>query len=311
MRELIDLKTREPLRDPVLIAAHAVRRRGGRSAGRAMDWLAKAWNAEPVAELESDLYLDLTIRRPDVDFSPEKTTLTWPDTKIYLAHAPNSKQDLLLLGGFEPHFFWKQYCEQIANFADALGVKTLVCIRSFPSDVPHTRPAPMLLRSSDIDLELQFGVQAQGSRYQGPTDISGVLAAHVQNNLRWKTVDLTVLQPQYFPRMPNSEATLSVVRVLDKAFGTQTDMTSLVKEAQQQLKTIDESITDPGTRAAILELETQYDAAADRMDFLTPGSSTDDDEGDELPATDDIFAEVERLLRGGGDPSSSSGPTPE
>jgi len=301
MRELIDLKTREPLRDPVLIAAHAVRRRGGRSAGRAMDWLVTAWNAEQVAELESDLYLDLTIRRPDVDFSPEKTSLSWPDTKIYLAHAPNSKQDLLLLGGFEPHFFWKQYCEQIANYADALGVKTLVCIRSFPSDVPHTRPAPMLLRSSDIDLELQFGVQAQGSRYQGPTDISGVLAAHVQNNLRWKTVDLTVLQPQYFPRMPNSEATLAVVRVLDKAFGTQTDMTSLVKEAQQQLKTIDESITDPGTRAAILELETQYDAAADRMDFLTTGSATDDDEGDELPATDDIFAEVERLLRGGGD----------
>src|SRR4051812_13782756 len=308
MRELIDLKTREPLRDPVLIAAHAVRRRGGRSAGRAMDWLAKAWDAEPVAELESDLYLDMTIRRPDVDFSPEKTSLTWPDAKIYLAHPPNAKQDLLLLGGFEPHFFWKQYCEQIASYADALGVKTLVCIRSFPSDVPHTRPAPMLLRSSDIDLELQFGVQAQGSRYQGPTDISGVLAAHVQNNLRWKTVDLTVLQPQYFPRMPNSEATLSVVRVLDKAFGTQTDMTSLVKEAQQQLKTIDESITDPGTRSAILELETQYEAAADRMDFLTPGSSSGDDEGDELPATDDIFAEVERLLRGGGDPA---GPSPE
>jgi len=137
-----------------------------------MDWLAKAWDSEVVAELESDIYLDMTIRRPDIDFGPDRTKLTWPDTKIYLAHAPNSKQDLLLLGGFEPHFSWKQYCEQIANYADALGVKTLVCIRSFPSDVPHTRPAPMLLRSSDIELELQFGVQAQGSRYQGPTDIS-------------------------------------------------------------------------------------------------------------------------------------------
>jgi hypothetical protein len=301
MRELIDLKAREPLRDPVLIAGHAVRRRGGRSAGRAMDWLAKAWNAEPVAELESDVYLDLTIRRPDIDFGPDKSALTWPDAKIYLAHAPNSTQDLLLLGGFEPHFFWKQYCEQVGAYADALGVKTLVCIRSFPSDVPHTRPAPMLLRSSDIDLELQFGVQAQGSRYQGPTDISGVLAAHVQNTMRWKTVDLTVLQPQYFPRMPNSEATLAVVRVLDKAFGTQTDMTDLVREAQEQLRTIDQSITDAGTRAAIVELERQYDAAADRMDFLTTGPAPDDEDGGEL-ATDDVFAEVERLLRGGGDP---------
>src|SRR5262245_26924377 len=107
MRELIDLKAREPLRAPVRNAGHAVR--GGRSAGRALDWLAKAWDAEAVAELESDVYLDLTIRRPDVDFSPEKTSLTWPDAKIYLAHAPNAKQDLLLLGGFEPHFFWQQY----------------------------------------------------------------------------------------------------------------------------------------------------------------------------------------------------------
>jgi len=303
MRELIDLKARGPLRDPVLIAGHAVRRRGGRSAGRAMDWLTKAWNAEAVAEMESDIYLDLTIRRPDVDFSPEKTTLAWPDARIYLATPPGATQDLLLLSGFEPHFFWKQYCEQIGAYADALGVKTLVCIRSFPSDVPHTRPAPMLLRSSDIDLELQFGVQAQGSRYQGPTDISGVLAAHVQNTMRWKTVDLTVLQPQYFPRMPNAETTLSVVRVLDKAFGLQTDMTSLVKEATEQLKTIDESITDAGTRSAILELERQYDAAADRMDFLTTGPITEEDDVP-LPATDDIFAEVERLLREGNESSS-------
>jgi hypothetical protein len=162
----------------------------------------------------------------------------------------------------------------------------------------------MLLRSSDIDLELQFGVQAQGSRYQGPTDVSGVLAAHVQNVMRWKTVDLTVLQPQYFPRMPNAEATLAVVRVLDKAFGTQTDMTSLVKDAQEQLRTIDQGITDPGTRSAIVELERQYDAAADRMDFLTTGPVSDDDAG-EL-ATDDVFAEVERLLRGGGDSPPST-----
>ena len=87
---------------------------------------------------------------------------------------------------------------------------------------------------------------------------------------------------------------------LRKAFGTQTDMTSLVREAQEQLKTIDQSITDPGTRSAIVELEHQYDAAADRMDFLTTGPTDDDDDG-ELPATDDIFAEVERLLRGGGE----------
>jgi len=96
-----------------------------------------------------------------------------------------------------------------------------------------------------------------------------------------------------------AEATLAVVRVLDKAFGTQTDMTDLVKQAQEQQRTIDQSITDPGTRAAIVELERQYDAAADRMDFLTTGPADDDEDPGALPATDDIFAEVERLLRGG------------
>ena len=297
MRELVDLKERGPLRDPVLIAGHAVRRRGGRSAGRALEFLAEAWQGEQVATLSCENYLDFTIRRPEIDFSPEKVALEWPDTKLYLAHAEKSKQDLLLLVGFEPHFAWRSYVEQVAAYADALGVKTLVNIRSFPGQVPHTRPAPLLLSSSDIDLELQFGVQARGSRYQGPTDIAGVLGAHVQS-LRWRTVDLTVLQPQYFPRMPNAQTTLSIVKVLDHAFGTETDTTGLLAEAEEQLKVIEEGIADAETRAAIAELERQYDMAADRMDFLAP----EPDEATGLPGSDDILDEVTRLLREGDTP---------
>jgi hypothetical protein len=293
MQELVDLRSGPVLKDPILITGFGVRRRGGRSASRAVKRIADLWKAELVARIDCEDYVDLTDRRPDIDTADYR--LEWPDTNVYLAKPPGSKHDLLLAVGFEPNFHWSSFTNLIAAYADGLGVKTLVSVRSFPGEVPHTRPTPILISSSDIELELQFGVQARGSRYQGPTDVAGVLATRVQD-MRWRWADLTALQPHYFPRMPNHQLTLTLTRVFDHAFGTQTALEALQADARRQIRAIDQSISGSReSRSAVEELEQRYDASAERMDFLTLPAQ----EQASLPSGQEIIEEVERLFREG------------
>jgi predicted ATP-grasp superfamily ATP-dependent carboligase len=305
MDDVLTLKELErPLREPVLITAFAVRRRAGRLAMQALEHVTEAWNAEQVARIDLDDFLDFTVRRPDVRRPDDQTMfIEWPETRIYLASPEGATRDFLLLTGYEPHFYWRRYVKAIADYADGLGVKTLVSLRSFPGSVPHTRPAPILINSSDVDLELQFGVQSRRNRYEGPTDVSGVLAAQGQT-LRWQTVDLTVLQPYYFPRMPNAAAIMSLVKVLDHAFGTETALRSLPETAASQAQAIESDIArDSETRTVITELERAYDAGAERMDFLADDSDDSGDTGD-LPSSEEALQEIERLLRGGPSPDA-------
>jgi predicted ATP-grasp superfamily ATP-dependent carboligase len=305
MDEVKTLKTPDrPLRDPVLIAAFAVRRRAGRLATQSLEHVVEAWGAEQIAKVELDDFLDFTVRRPDVKRPDDQTMfIEWPETRIHLASPAGATRDFLLLTGFEPHFYWRRYATSIAEYIDGLGVKTLVSLRSFPGSVPHTRPVPILINASDVELEVQFGVQSRRNRYEGPTDIAGVLAAQAQS-MRWQTVDLTVLQPYYFPRMPNAAATMSFIKVLDHAFGTETALRTLPEVAAAQSRAIESDVaSDSETRNVIAELERTYDAGAERMEFLADDSDDTGDTG-ELPSSEEALQEIERLLRGGPSPET-------
>ena len=285
-----------PLTDPILLVALAARRRGGRAAGYALADVVDLWNGDLVASIDVDDVMDMTIRRPEIRRSPESIEIEWPEGKLYAARPPGAKHDFLLLIGFEPHFRWRTFAEAIADYTDSLGVKTLVSIRVFPGAVPHTRPTPILINASDLELELQFGVQAGGAKYEGEADIGSVLAARGQQ-LGWQTVDMTVLQPNYTPRGPNPAATLAIVTALDHAFGTNTSKDVLREAVTEWTKVLEGALSDDAqTRAAIAELEQTYDTGAERLDFLTPS----DERPSQLPSAEVLIEDIERLFREGG-----------
>jgi len=178
------------------------------------------------------------------------------------------------------------------DFADGAGIKTLISLRGFAANVPNTRPTPVRLTSSDPELGESFGVQDRGSRYEGPTDILGVIAS-VGQERGWQTVDLSILQPSYYPRMRNAAATIAVVSALDRAFGTSTPVDFLEARAKQQIAEL-EAQAPPGNEftTMVQEFEQAYDAARGRSEFLTPTDMSS------LPAGQDVVDEIERLLRG-------------
>jgi predicted ATP-grasp superfamily ATP-dependent carboligase len=301
-----EVTTLGPLRDPVLIAGFVVHRQAGRIGSRAVSYLVGQWNGELVTRMESEDFMDFTTDRPETQSVGDARTIKWPDTLVYRARLEGASRDFLLLVGFEPHLRWNGFVQDLAAYCDAAGVKTLVSIRGFPATVPHTRPTPVQVTSSDPELGARFGDQASRSAYEGPVDILGVLAAAGQEK-GWQTVDLSVLQPSYYPRMRNAAATMAVVAVLDQAFGTSTATESLAVAAREQSATLDQNAPpEDEFRSMLTELERLYDEAKDKSEFLSTST------GSELPSGQEAVDEIERLLRrhGGTDPPADDGPEP-
>lgn len=294
MEYLEELSVLEQLRDPVLLTGFMMRRRAGRLGARTVDYLVEQWRAEPVARMDMTPFLNLAVHRPYIRRTETVAELDWPEATIYVARQAPLKRDVFLLSTWEPDFKWKTYVNTLMSYLDGIGVRSLVSLRARPGEVPHTRPAPVYLTATDIDLELQFGVQSTRTRNEGPSSIAGAIATQAQS-MRWRTAELAVVQPDYFPRMPNAEAMLALVRLIDKALGTKTNVTNLEETAADQREMLDRGTAgDSHSSSVIAEREAAYDQGLEKLDFLAPSQAL---EPQELPSGEEILREVERFFR--------------
>jgi predicted ATP-grasp superfamily ATP-dependent carboligase len=280
----------EDLRDPVLFCGFAVRRRAGRLATGVLSYLVDEWNAELVARITPDHFYDLAVLRPQIRWTEDKSVLDWPETLIYVARPPDSTRDAVFLIGNEPHFHWQAFIDCAMSYLERCHLKVMVTARAFPSSVPHTRPAPICLSTDDPDLLARFGAQLPDWKIEGEADVGVAVGARAQV-LGWQVYDLSVLQPSYFPRMPNARARLSLVQAIGHAVGAPVSLGSLNEAVEVQARAVEEAFAAAeGMPELIRQLEQQYDSGVNRPDF---GRVT---EIGELPATEDIMQEVERLF---------------
>ena len=292
MEQLEELVPLEGLRDPVLLTGFRMRRRAGRLAARIVDYLADSWHAEPVARIDMAPFLDLAINRPSIRRTETESRIDWPVANVYLSRDAAPDRDLLLFSCLEPNFLWKTYVDGLTEYLDRIGVKTLVTMRAHPGVVPHTRPAPVYLTANNEDLELMFGVQANRARYEGPGSIAGVLGAKVQS-LGWRTAELAVVQPDYFPRMPCAEAMISLLTLLDKALGTNTPIDTWRDTAADQREMLDRAMTeDSEAQGEVESRERSYDQGEQALEFLSPTRMPSD-----LPDAEEVANEIERFFQ--------------
>lgn len=289
----------EPLRNPTLISGIMINRRAGRLPGRTLSHLIDVWGAKLLASIDAEELYDLSVIRPQVRYEGDVRKTDWPEIQVFLARHDDIERDFLLLLGHEPSFRWQGFVGMLMPYLDSLGLKTMVTLRAFPGEVPHTRPSMIRVRGADPALPARFGGRAPEQRYEGPTDIGAVLAAKAES-LGWQTIDLTVLQPYYFPRMPNIQANMDLITALDRGFGTTTSVESMREAARRQLQAIDASMNDSDEMQQTLrDLEQKYDAGA--PDATTGESLGEGSQG--LPSSDEILKEIERLFGGATDES--------
>jgi len=293
----LNVSFRPTLRRPVLVAAFRGWNDGGQGASLGGGYLARQWEAEQFAEIDSEGFYDFQAVRPQVSLEDGLTRkLEWPENAFYHAPIPGLDRDAVILLGVEPNLRWRTFSGLVVDLAEELGVETVVTLGSLLADVPHTRPAPVSAAASDPALVEELGVEP--SRYEGPTGIVGVLLDQCRAR-GIRSVSLWAAVPHYVSLAPSPRAALALCRRFGELIGADLELAELEQAAEEYSEQVSEAVSsDAETAAYVEELER-------RVDLL--------DVAEDLPSGESLAAELTRYLRereqeDDGDPDGPTGP---
>lgn len=275
-RSPVQLLRAPQLRDPVLVAAFEGWNDAGEAASGGLEILAHQWRALPFAEIEAEEFFDFTEARPEILSTPEGgRRIVWPATSLSIATAAGLERDVVLLRGPEPQLRWPTYCDTVLSLSRDIGVREVVLLGAYLSEVPHSRPVPLSGTATSPGRLEALGVEP--SLYEGPTGIVGVLsetfaAAGMAATSVWASV------PAYsIPVSP--KAALALVRVVGLLLGRTVDDEELAVQAEAYERRMDELVAeDEGVSAYVARLE-ELESASDEL------------------SGDGLAEEIERYLR--------------
>lgn len=272
------------LRDPILVAAFEGWNDAADAASGAVEHLELIWDAEPLAELDSEDYYDYQVNRPTVKQVDGVTReIQWPATMLSVCSPPGSERDVVLLRGIEPNMRWRSFCDDLLEFVEELGVTTVVILGALLADTPHTRPVPVTGSAYSKEAAERFNLEQ--TRYEGPTGITGVLQdACVRAGV--PAVSFWAAVPHYMSQPPNPKATIALLRRVEDVLDIGIPLGELPKQAEEWETAVSEMTKDDDEISEyVRSLEERGDAEIDLTDAM---SKVDGDA---------IAAEFEKYLR--------------
>ena len=283
MQPLIWDRRPDGLRAPAMVCAFQGWNDAGDAASSAVSFLASALDARRFARIDSEEFYDFQSNRPSVQFNGEnEREIVWPTVEVFEASAPRAPRDLVLVQGVEPSLRWRAFTGHIVDLAEALGVQVVISLGALLGDVPHTRPVTMSGHASDPALMERLGMQ--GSTYEGPTGIVGVLhAACAKAGL--PSASLWAGVPHYVAAAANPKAALALVRRVEGLVGVSVDVSELESAAADYERQVGLAVqSDPDIQAFVERLE----QAAESNEEVGP---------EDVPSGDAIAREFQRFLR--------------
>ena len=272
--------TKRPELDrPALIAAFRGWNDGGEAASTAVAYLRDRWEAEPMADIDPDGFLDFQMARPTVRLEAGVTRrIEWPEYRFSLARVDG--RDAVLFLGAEPNVRWRAFIETFTATAREIGVAEVFTVGAFLADVPHTLPTPVTGLAVDEERSRQLGLTS--SRYEGPTGIVGVLHDAMSRG-GFAASSLWAAVPHYLPGGPNPKAAGALVGTITALTGLRASTDTLDRAAEAWEAQVTSTISENAELAAYVRQLEQV--AADR-------------EGPaEIPSGEALAAELERFLR--------------
>jgi predicted ATP-grasp superfamily ATP-dependent carboligase len=271
------------LRAPAMVCAFRGWNDAGDAASSAVSFLASSLDARRFARIDPEEFYDFQSNRPCIQFNDEnEREIVWPTIEVFEATAPRAPRDLVLVQGVEPSMRWRAFCANIVDLAEALGVQVVVSLGALLGDVPHTRPVPVSGHASDPALMERLGMQ--GSTYEGPTGIVGVLhTACAQAGL--PSASLWAGVPHYVAAAANPKAALALLRRVEGLIGVSVDVSELESATADYERQVGLAVqSDPDIQAFVERLE----QAAEGSDEVAP---------EDVPSGDAIAREFQRFLR--------------
>jgi len=197
------------LRDASLLLAFEGWNDAGEAASSAARFLADAMRVAPLAELDPEEFYDFTVNRPRVlQAAGGLRRLEWPS--MGFSYGAGCDERGLVVGvGPEPHLRWRRFGDEIAGLAQRFGVRRAVLLGAFLADVVYSRPVRVSGSASKPEWGLRLGLE--GSSYEGPTGIVGVLADRLGRD-GVEVVSLWAGLPHYIEASPNPRGALALVQ---------------------------------------------------------------------------------------------------
>ena len=294
MADELRIVSRPELKEPVLIAAFRGWNDGGQGASLAAGYLAKLWRGARFAEIDPENFYDFQATRPNVALEEGLTRrIDWPENAFYHARIPGIARDAVVLLGVEPNLRWRTFSDLVMSLAGELSVELVITLGALLADVPHSRPSPVTGSASDAKLIEELGLQ--GSRYEGPTGIVGVLHDACRRD-GIPSASLWAAVPHYASLAPSPRAALALCERLGTLIGTEVDTGELSEAVERYSEQVSAAVAgDPDTAAYVEQLE-------ERADSLTAEA--------DLPSGESLAAELTRYLRererGDGTPPSDA-----
>ena len=256
---MTDFENWPELRAPVLVAAFEGWNDAGDAATGAVEHLELIWDATPLAALDSDEYYDFQVNRPTVSLvDGVSRRISWPTTRLSVCRPAGADFDLVLVRGIEPNMRWRSFCDELLEMMRELGIETVVTLGALLSDAPHTRPTPVTGTSYDSDSATRYGLE--GSRYEGPTGIVGVLQdACVKAGI--PAISFWAAVPHYVSQPPNPKATVALLHRVEEVLDIPVPMGELPTQADEWQKLVDEMAEeDEDVQEYVRNLEERDDA---------------------------------------------------
>ncbi|MBK9475959.1 MAG: PAC2 family protein [Tetrasphaera sp.] len=256
---MIELEVVPELHRPIMIAAFEGWNDAGEAASAALEHLASIWGAEAVAALDPEDYYDFQVNRPRVVIEDGGRRISWRTTRILIAQDTELGRDVVLVQGVEPSFRWRAFAIELMEFADTVGVSTVVTLGALMADVAHSRPIPVTATSDRPRTRDLFDLEQ--STYEGPTGIVGVLsdAAH---QVGLDSISCWAAVPHYAGHTPSPKATLALLARLEDLFDVTIERGELEEDAHAWERGIDEfAAADTEVAEYVESLEEAQDTA--------------------------------------------------
>ncbi len=279
----------ERFRRPVMILAYTGWNDAAESATTAARFLATAFGAWKIAEIDPEEFYHFGLNRPYVRFKVGSTTdreVIWPVTEFSIAQSEELPRDVIVGVAPEPHLRWKAYCDSVLGLARVCEVTLVLTLGALLAEVAHTKPVRLVGGASDPELATLLGIRP--TRYEGPTGIVGVLNTVCrQRGLR--TASLWANVPHYISGIENPRATLALVRRVLTLLGGTADLGELEEAGRQFDQNLAEIVSQNSKVANyVSKLESREDESEPdpASESLT-----------ELPPASQLVEEIEQFLR--------------
>ena len=281
--DYVRFNERPALRRPPMICAFKGWNDGGEAASVAAEYLKDRWEARTFAELDPEEFFDFQVNRPVVRLEGGVSRLIeWPRGE-FSAASPGGR-DLVMFTASEPNVRWRTFTTTVIDTAKDLGSDVLITLGAFLTDVPHSRPVPVVGSAQNLEAAARLGLTR--SQYEGPTGIVGVLH-DASNRAGLPSVSLWAAVPHYLPAMPNPKAALALVEKASALLGIPVEtrgLTQAMMEWERKVNSLVEENEELGEYVRRLEAGADESARSLLQDQPVPSGEV-------------IAAELERYLR--------------